>query len=114
MNTIDLDNQLNALIVAGKNNEAFLKFYAEDVVAQENDEEEHQGRAEWMTAREAMAENIVKLKAKLLANAASGDVSFSEWSIDVELKGMGAMTMTQVAVRRWKDGRVIRERFYHK
>jgi len=41
-------------------------------------------------------------------------VSFSEWEIDLTMKGMGAMKMVQVAVRRWRNGRVVRERFYHK
>jgi len=27
---------------------------------------------------------------------------------------MGAMSIKQVAVRRWKNGRVVHERFYHK
>jgi hypothetical protein len=31
--------------------------------------------------------------------------SYREW---------GPMKVAQVAVRRWKDGRVVRERFYHK
>jgi hypothetical protein len=34
--------------------------------------------------------------------------------IDLVVKGVGAMKMVQVAVRQWKDGRVVRERFYHK
>ena len=46
--------------------------------------------------------------------AANADTSFSEWEFDVEIEGMGAMKVVQVAVRRWKDGRVVRERFYHK
>jgi len=34
--------------------------------------------------------------------------------LDRQLKGMGAMSIKQVAVRRWKNGRVVHERFYHK
>ena len=114
MNTLELDTQLNALIVEGKNTEAFLKFYDENVVAQENDEPERHGREQWMKGREAMGKNITKYEAKVLANAANGDVSFSEWSFDMEITGMGAMKMNQVAVRHWRNGRVVRERFYHK
>ena len=114
MNTLELDTQLNALIIAGKNTEAFLKFYDENVVAQENDEPERRGREQWIRGREEMGKNITKYEAKVLANAANGDVSFSEWSYDMEIKGMGAMKMNQVAVRRWRNGRVVTERFYHK
>ena len=45
---------------------------------------------------------------------ADGDISFSEWRYDFEVEGMGAMSIAQVAVRRWKDGLIVRERFYHK
>jgi limonene-1,2-epoxide hydrolase len=114
VNTLELDTQLNALIVQGKNTEAFLKYYDENVVAQENDEAERHGREQWIKAREAMAKTITKYEAKVLANAANGNVSFSEWSYDVVITGTGPMKMNQVAVRRWKNGRVVRERFYHK
>jgi hypothetical protein len=38
MSTLELDEGLNRMIVEGKSVDAFLKFNAEDVVAQENDE----------------------------------------------------------------------------
>ena len=114
MNTLELDNQLNALIVAGKTHDAFVQFYDESVVAQENDDAERHGRDPWMHGREEFAKNIERYDAKVLANAANGDVSFSEWAFDMEIKGMGAMKMVQVAVRRWRNGRVVHERFYHK
>jgi hypothetical protein len=114
MNILQLDTQLNNMIVEGKSVEAFERFYAEDVVAQENDEPERVGRAPWIQARAEMEKNLKKFNARFLANAANGDVSFSEWEFDMEIGGMGAMKMVQVAVRRWKDGKIVRERFYHK
>jgi ketosteroid isomerase-like protein len=78
MNTLELDSELNALIVEGKNTDAFLRFYDENVIAQENDEPERHGREQWMRAREEMSKNLVKYHARVLANAANGDVSFSE------------------------------------
>jgi hypothetical protein len=114
MNVLDLDRQLNEMITEGKSVGAFERFYAENVVAQENDEPERVGREAWMRARTEMEKSIRKFRAKVLANAAQGDTSFSEWQYDLELEGMGPMKISQVAVRRWKDGRVVRERFYHK
>jgi ketosteroid isomerase-like protein len=113
VNVLELDSQLNKMIVEGKSVDAFKTFYAENVVAQENDEPERVGRDAWMTARAEMENNIKSFKARVLANAANGDVSFSEWEFDLDFGG-GAMKIAQVAVRRWKDGRVVRERFYHK
>ena len=114
MNILELDNELNRMIVEGKSVEAFERFYAEDVVAQENDDAERHGRAQWMQARGEMEKAMKKFNARVLANAANGDVSFSEWEFDMDIEGMGAMKMVQVAVRRWKDGKIVRERFYHK
>ena len=114
MSTLELDDQLNTLIIQGKSVDAFQQFYSEDVVAQENDEPVRVGRDAWMRARQDMEKHITKFNAHMLAHAASGDTSFSEWEYDVELGTMGAMKISQVAVRRWKDGLVVRERFYHK
>lgn len=114
MDILQLDNELNAFIVQGKSVAAFEKFYAVDVVAQENDEPERHGRAEWMRARQEMEKSITKFDARVLANATSGDVSFSEWEYHIEFEGGNAMRIAQVAVRRWQNGRVVRERFYHK
>jgi hypothetical protein len=55
-----------------------------------------------------------KFDARVLAHAANGDTSFAEWEMNVDMEGMGAFKVVQVSVRRWKDGRVVRERFYHK
>jgi len=114
METLELDTQLNQLIIARQSKEAFLRFYAEDVIAQENDEPERKGREAWMQARLGMESSVKRFAAKVLANAANGHTSFSEWEYDVEVEGMGAMRIAQVAVRRWRDGRIVRERFYHK
>jgi ketosteroid isomerase-like protein len=114
MDTLELDRQLNALILEGKNMDAFRQFYDENVVAQENDEPERVGRDAWMKGYEAMAKNIEKYEGRVLSHAANGDVSFSEWESSAVIKGMGAMSIKQVAVRRWKNGRVVHERFYHK
>ena len=114
MNTLDLDNELNAMIVDGKSVDAFPKFYDEDVVAQENDEPARVGRDQWMRARMEMEKKTKKFHARVLANAANDDTSFSEWHYEIELEGMGSMTIAQVSVRHWKNGKVVRERFYHK
>lgn len=114
MNTLELDQQLNTMIIQGKSVDAFRTFYAEDVVAQENDDPERVGRDVWMRARQEMEKNIKKFDARVLAHAANADTSFSEWEYNIEIEGMGVMKIAQVSVRRWKDGKVVRERFYHK
>jgi SnoaL-like domain len=114
MTNLELDEQLNDMIIHGKSVEAFEKFYDEGVVAQENDEPERHGRDAWMRARQEMEKAIKTFDAHVKAHAANGDVTFSEWEYNIELAGAGVMKIVQCSVRRWKDGRIIRERFYHK
>lgn len=97
MSTLELDRQLNELIIQEKTADAFRAFYAEDVVAQENDEPERVGRDAWMRARQEMEKAIRKSDTPVLAHAANGDVPFSEWEYDDEMEGM---RIVQVAVRR--------------
>jgi hypothetical protein len=101
-------------IIAGKSVEALKRLYHNDVVAQENDEAERHGVGPWIEGRAALEKNIVRFAAKVRSHAAHGDTSFSEWEYDVEITGMGAFKTVQVAVRRWKNGKVAHERFYHK
>ena len=114
MDTLQLDNRLNALIQEGKNLEAFRTLYDPNVVAQENDEEERVGLEPWIQRYQAMSQNVESGKVRLVANAVNGDVSFCEWETEMVFKGGGAMKIAQVAVRHWTNGRVVRERFYHK
>ncbi len=87
MSTLELDNQLDALILQGKNLEAFQKFYDENVVAQENNDPERHGRDAWVRSFQEGMKNIEGGTARVIANAANGDVSFSEWENEFVIKG---------------------------
>ena len=41
------------------------------------------------------------------------DVIISEWFVDYTHSEWGNVTHDQVSVQRWKDGKVIHERFYY-
>jgi hypothetical protein len=114
-NIADLDKKLNDAVLAGKALEAFEELYDENIVMQENSEPEFRGKdvnrkreIEFFSSVEAWHGGAV------LAAAVNGDVSFSEWTMDVSIKGVGRVQMAQVAVRRWKNGKIVHERFYHK
>ena len=110
----ELDKQVNDDVLSGKAMEAFEKYYADDVVMQENSEEPRRGKdvnrkveEEFFGSVEAFNGGSVK------ASAVSGDVTFSEWEYDITFKGGNRMMMNQVAVRRWKNGKIVSERFYY-
>jgi hypothetical protein len=114
-NIAALDKKLNDAILNGKALEAFEELYDDNIVMQENTDPEYRGK-DFNRKRELEFFSSVEAwhGGQVLASAASGDVSFSEWTMDVTLKGVGRITMAQVAVRRWKDGKIVHERFYHK
>jgi ketosteroid isomerase-like protein len=110
----ELDKQLNDDVLSGKIMDAFEKYYADDVVMQENAEEPRVGKAanrkaeeEFMSSVEAFNGGSVK------ASAVNGDVSFSEWEMDITFKGGKRVKMEQVAVRKWKNGKIVNERFFY-
>ena len=109
-----LDTELNTMILSGQILEGFEKFYAEDCTMQENTEELRIGKATNREFEKAFLDSIEEFHgAELLASAVSGDVSFSEWTMDVTFKGMGRVQTAQASVRRWNDGQVASERFYY-
>jgi hypothetical protein len=114
-NIAELDHKLNEGILGGKAIEVFDELYDDNVVMQENTEPPYVGK---QFNRQRELDFFATIEAwhggKVLASAAAGDTSFSEWEMDVTIKGAGRVNMSQVAVRRWKNGKVVHERFYHK
>ncbi|MCG8455763.1 MAG: nuclear transport factor 2 family protein [Holophagales bacterium] len=109
-----LDQQLNDQILGGHILEAFEAFYADDVVMQENGNEPRTGKG---TNREYEKQFLASVKefhgADVVAAAASGDVSFAEWWMDITFQDGSRKRLEQVAVRKWRDGKVVHERFYY-
>jgi ketosteroid isomerase-like protein len=114
-NIAELETKLNDAILAGKAMEAFEELYDDDVVMQENMEPEFRGK-DFNRKREQ--EFFASVEAwhsgRVLGSAVNGDLSFSEWEMEISIKGVGRVQLAQVAVRRWKNGKIVHERFYHK
>jgi hypothetical protein len=109
-----IDNQLNQMILQGQILDAFEKFYAEDVVMQENLTEPKVGKTVNRKAEQEFIGSIEQFHgAALLGSAVNGERSYSEWEFDATYKGGHRVKMTQVAVRQWKNGLVAHERFYY-
>jgi ketosteroid isomerase-like protein len=112
--TAALDQALNEMILSGKALEAFEKFYADEVVMQENSEEPRKGKeANRKAEQEFMASVEAFNGASVKASAVNGDVTFSEWEMDITFKGGHRVKMNQVAVRQWKNGKIAHERFFY-
>ena len=110
----ELDKQVNDDVLSGKAMEAFEKYYAEDVVMQENSEEPRRGKAVNRKAEEEFFASVEAFNGgSVKASAVNGDVTFSEWEMDITFKGGHRVKMSQVAVRQWKNGKIVHERFFY-
>ncbi len=108
------DKALNDAILSGKALEAFDQYYADDVVMQENSEEPRVGKEANRKAEVEFFSSLAEFhEGKLVSSAINGDVTFGEWFMDITFKGGHRLKMAQVAVRRWKDGKIAHERFYY-
>jgi len=110
----DLDAELNQMVLSGKAMEAFEKFYDDNISMQENNEPVTVGK-DANRQREIDFFGTVEQfhGAAVEASAMGDDVTFCQWMMDITFKGGTRMKMEQVAVRRWKDGKVVSERFFY-
>lgn len=113
-NLAALEKELNTMIGTGKAMEAFEKFYADNVVMQENFEPECVGKDANRARENAFFASVEQMHGGTNPTSAVGDdVTFSEWTMDLTFKGGMRVNMRQVARRLWKDGKVVHERFYY-
>lgn len=112
--TAALDAELNRTVLAGRILDAFDRFYADDVVMQENTAPAIAGKSANREREIKFVESIAQFHgAAILRSAVEGETSFSEWVMDVTFKGGARVKLEQVAVRTWHNGRITRERFYY-
>ena len=109
-----LDRELNEMIASGQAMEGFEKFYADDVVMRENNQEIRKGKDACRKYEEEFFSNVAEFhEGSLHGSAVQGDRSYSEWIFDVTFKDGSRMRNHQVAARRWKDGKVVSEQFFY-
>lgn len=112
-NLTELENDLNRKILAGDAMDAFEEHYAENVVMQEGSEEPTVGKERNRRREESFFSGVTELRAMELKEVAVGeDVTMSTWRYDFTHEDWGDQSYDQVAVRYWKDGQIVRERFY--
>jgi len=106
---------LNNMILNGQSLAAFEKFYAEDIVMQENDDAPTVGKTANRTREEEFAGNIVAFRHAEVKNVVISDnITVVEWDLDFTHKEWGDRKFTQVSVQRWNnDGEIVNEKFYY-
>ena len=105
---------LNSMILKGEILEAFEKYYADDVAMQENDQPPTVGKDANREREKQFLANVAEFRgAEVKAVAVGDNVTMVEWFFDYTHKEWGKKTYHQVAVQRWKDGKIVREKFYY-
>ncbi len=106
--------ELNNMILEGKIMDAFEKFYADDVVMQDNDYPVRKGKDENRTYEEAFVGGLTAFRgAKVLNTIISDGIAVIEWWFDYTHKDYGDRNYKQISVQRWKDGKIVEEKFYY-
>ena len=113
-NLLEKISDLNDLVLQGKVMEAFEKYYHEDVEMQENEEPPTVGKAANRKREEEFLSSLVDFRgAKPLKVTVGEGITMVEWHYDFTHKDWGERNYTQISVQQWKDGQIIKEKFYY-
>ena len=108
--------KLNALIQEGKINEAFEKYYDDDVVTQVNGNSSITGKDQNRKREMIFLQEIEKLNSAEINSVTLGgtddNVSMTEWAINIENKVGEKKVIYRVNVQHWKDDKIINEKLY--
>ena len=99
----------------GKLLEAFDQYYHQDVIMTEP-RGTRKGKKECREYEEEFLDSIKEFHNLEIRNIGSDEndqTSFVESMMDVTFKDGNRAQMEQVAVQKWNDGQIIRERFYY-
>jgi hypothetical protein len=107
-------DQLNQMVIEGKILDAFEKFYSEEVIMQDNDYPARVGKEINRQAEETFVNGLTEFRgAKVLNTLVSDDLAVTEWWFDYTHKDFGTRNYRQLAVQRWKNGKIVEEKFYY-
>jgi hypothetical protein len=117
MSTLNLQQRLNDLfgyIRQGKIIEAMSEFYDKDVKMQDNANPPTVGQAANTEREKQFLSGVKEWKGfNVTASAVGDDVTFYECSLDFIATSGQPVHMEQVVVARWKNGKIVQERFYY-
>lgn len=107
-------NDLFAYIRQGKIIEAMNEFYDKDTVMQENANPPTKGLAANIEREKQFMSGVKEWKGFTVTASGVGDnVTFYESTSDFVTTGGVPVHLEQVAVAKWKNGKIVHERFYY-
>ncbi len=101
-------------IRTGRIMEALTEFYAEDAVMEEPAYGKTVGLAANIEREQAFVDGVKEWKGfDVISIGAGDDVSFYEHTMDWVTQDGTEVHVEQVAVAKWKGGKIVHERFYY-
>ena len=117
MSLTNLQQRLNDLfgyIRQGKIIEAMNEFYDKDTVMQDNANPPTKGLAANVEREKQFLSGVKEWKGFTVTASGVGDnVTFYECSLDFIATSGQPVHMEQVVVAKWKNGKIVHERFYY-
>ena len=90
------------------------KFYADDVVMQDNNYPVRVGKEVNRQYEEAFVNGLTEFRgAKVVNTLISDGLAVVEWWFDYTHKDYGVRNYTQLSVQRWNGGKIVEEKFYY-
>ena len=117
MSPVNLQQRLNdlfAYIQQGKIIEAMNEFYDKDTVMQENANQPTVGLAANIEREKQFMSGVKEWKGfNVTASGVGDDVTLYECNLDFIATSGQPVHMEQVVVSKWKNGKIVHERFYY-
>jgi ketosteroid isomerase-like protein len=117
MSTANLHQRLQSLldhIRNGKIIEALNEFYDKDTVMQDNANPPTKGLSANIAREQQFMNGVKEWKGfNVTASAAGDEVTFYECSMDFIATNGQPVHMEEVSVAKWKNGKIVYERFYY-
>ena len=117
MSPTNLQQQLDGLfgyIRQGKIIEAMNEFYDKDTVMQDNANPPTKGLAANIEREKQFMSGVKEWKGfNVTAQGVGDNVTFYECSLDFIATSGQPVHMEQVVVAKWKNGKIVHERFYY-
>lgn len=103
----------NAMVLKGQIVEATEKYFAEDVATTDFDGTVTSGKAAMVSKMQGFAGAIAKVKGITLHRVAdNGEVSFSEFTFDFDMKDGSKVLWHEILRTVWRNGEVVEEQYF--
>lgn len=117
MSATDLQQRLNNLfdyIRQGKIIDAMSEFYDKDTVMQDNANPQTKGLAANIEREKQFLSGVKEWKGfAVMASGVGDNVTFYESAMDFIATNGQPVHLEQVSVAKWRNGKIIHERFYY-